>query len=53
MAHIVFTALSISLLTHGDYYGPLFFLIFYVIGVTIDVSMLKGNAKEMLDEILL
>lgn len=49
---VIFTALSISLLIHGDYYGPLFFLVFYVIAITVDVAMLKGNAGEMLDEIL-
>jgi len=49
---IFFTTMSIFLIIDGEYYGPLFPLVFYVIAITINIAMLKGNANKMLDEIL-
>ncbi len=49
---LFFTAMSIFLIINGEYFGPLFPLAFYVIAITIDVAMLKGNADEILNKII-
>ena len=49
---VLLTIMSTFFIIQGDYYGPLFFLVFFAIAITVDVAMLKGNAGEMLDEIL-
>ncbi|SDP60756.1 hypothetical protein SAMN05428975_2049 [Mucilaginibacter sp. OK268] len=49
---IILIAISIGLIKDGEYYAPLFFLLFYVVAVTFQVITLKDVANEMLSEII-
>jgi hypothetical protein len=49
---IILTILSVSLIAHGQYYAPLYFLAFYLIAITVNVVMLKSKAEEILNEIV-
>lgn len=49
---IIIIAISIGLIKDGEYYAPLFFLLFYVIALTFNTVTLKGVANEMLCEVM-
>lgn len=48
---LVLAVLSIGLIANGEYYAPIFFLAFYLIGITINIAILKDVANEMLNDI--
>ena len=49
---IILIAISIGLITNGEYYAPLFFLLFYAVAVTFQVITLKDVANEVLSEVM-
>ena len=49
---MILIVISIGLITNGEYYAPLFFLLFYVVAVTFQVITLKDVANEVLSEII-
>jgi hypothetical protein len=48
---LILAALSIAMISNGEYYAPLFFLTFYVIAITINIVTLRSIARDLLQAI--